>query len=37
MPTVLIIGATGNVGAAAIHGARRNNFDVLAVVSQTET
>ena len=32
MPTVLAVGATGNVGVAAIVGALRNKFNVLAIV-----
>lgn len=32
MQTVLIVGATGNIGASAIHAARRSKLHVLAVV-----
>jgi len=32
MPTVLAVGATGNIGVAAIIGALRNKYNVLAVV-----
>lgn len=32
MQTVLIIGATGNIGASAIHAALRSKLHVLAIV-----
>ena len=37
METVLVVGATGNIGVAAIHGALRTKRNVLAIVRNQDS
>jgi short-subunit dehydrogenase len=37
MPTVLVVGASGNIGASAIHAALRSQYHVLAIVRNQES
>jgi uncharacterized protein YbjT (DUF2867 family) len=37
MPTVLIVGATGNIGISAVIAARKLDYKVLAVVRNKES